>query len=43
MQSLPLSRLANRINQARYGHTGENPGINNPLGEITSGLGGLFK
>ena len=43
MQSLPLSRLANRISQARFDRTGENRGINNPLGEITGGLGGLFK
>lgn len=47
MQSLPLSRLANRINQGKYDRTGENKGINNPLGEITGGLGGaiggLFK
>jgi len=43
LQSLPLSRLANRISQARHDRTGENKGINNPLGEITGGLGGLFK
>ncbi len=47
MQSLPLSRLANRINHGRYDRTGENRGINNPLGEITEGfggaIGGLFK
>lgn len=47
LQSLPLSRLANRINQARFDHSGENRGLNNPIGEITGGLGGalggLFK
>ncbi|SMC36962.1 TIGR00266 family protein [Papillibacter cinnamivorans] len=47
LQSLPFSRLADRIHQARYDHTGENRGINNPIGEVTGGLGGalggLFK
>lgn len=47
LQSLPFSRLADRINQARYDHTGENRGMNNPIGEVTGGiggaLGGLFK
>ncbi|NMC56916.1 MAG: AIM24 family protein, partial [Eubacteriaceae bacterium] len=47
LQSLPLSRLANRINEARFDHSGENRGLNNPIGEITGGLGGalggLFK
>ena len=47
LQSLPFSRLADRISSAQGSHQGENKGLNNPLGEITGGLGGalggLFK
>jgi len=47
LQSLPFSRMADRINQARRDKTGENRGINNPISEVTEGLGGalggLFK
>ena len=47
LQSLPFSRLANRILAGSRGNTGENKGFNNPLGEVTGGLGeafgGLFK
>jgi uncharacterized protein (TIGR00266 family) len=47
LQSLPFSRMADRIISARYSHTGENKGFNNPINEITGGLGGalggLFK
>jgi len=47
LQSLPFSRIADNINQARGHNRGENKGINNPLGEVTGGLGdalgGLFK
>lgn len=47
LQSLPFSRLADRISSAHGSHQGENKGFNNPLGEITGGiggaLGGLFK
>jgi len=42
LQSLPFSRMADRINQAGYGHSGENRGLNNPLGEVTSGIGGAL-
>jgi hypothetical protein len=39
--------MADRINQARYDKTGESRGLNNPINEVTSGLGGalggLFK
>ncbi|MCR3923156.1 MAG: TIGR00266 family protein [Firmicutes bacterium] len=45
IQSLPFSRMADKI--AHAGHTGENKGFNNPIGEVTGGiggaLGGLFK
>jgi len=37
IQSLPLSRLVNRINQGSYDRTGENRGSINPLEEITGG------
>ncbi len=47
LQSLPFSRLADRIISASGSHQGENKGLSNPLGEITGGiggaLGGLFK
>ena len=47
MQSLPFSRMADRIAKASSSHAEENKGFNNPLGEVTSGLGGalggLFK
>ena len=47
LQSLPFSRLTDRISSAQGSHQGENKGLNNPLGEITGGLGGalggLFK
>jgi len=47
IQSLPISRMADRINQARYNRTDENRGLNNPISEVTNGLGGalggLFK
>lgn len=47
IQSLPFSRMADRIARATYGNKDENRGMNNPLGEITGGLGGalgdLFK
>jgi uncharacterized protein (TIGR00266 family) len=47
LQSLPLSRLADRINKARVGSTGENRGLNNPINEVSNSiggaLGGLFK
>ncbi|HWP79297.1 MAG TPA: TIGR00266 family protein [Candidatus Acidoferrum sp.] len=47
LQSLPISRMADRINQARFDRSGENRGLNNPIGEVTSGLGnalgGLLK
>lgn len=46
LQSLPFSRMADKINSAR-GSREENKGFNNPLGEVTGGLGdafgGLFK
>ncbi len=42
MQSLPFSRMADRINQARRDKTGENRGINNPISEVTEGLGGAL-
>lgn len=45
IQSLPFSRMADKI--AHAGHTGENKGLNNPIGELAGGiggaLGGLFK
>lgn len=34
LQSMPFSRMANRIFSAVGGHKGENAGANNPLGEI---------
>jgi uncharacterized protein (TIGR00266 family) len=48
LQSLPFSRMADRINkEGRSGSTGENRGMNNPLNEVAGGLGGalggLFK
>jgi len=47
LQSLPFSRISDEINKAKGGNHGENKGINNPLGEVTGGLGdalgGLFK
>ena len=42
LQSLPFSRMADRINQARYDHSGENRGLSNPIGEVTSGIGGAL-
>lgn len=38
LQSMPFSRMANRIYSAAGSHKGENPGANNPLGE----LGNMF-
>lgn len=47
LQSLPISRMADRINQARFDKTGETRGGSNPISEVTNGLGGaiggLFK
>ncbi|HKM28438.1 MAG TPA: TIGR00266 family protein [Anaerovoracaceae bacterium] len=47
LQSLPLSRMADEIIKASRGSTGENKGFNNPINEVTGGLGdalgGLFK
>lgn len=48
LQSLPFSRLVDKFNSSKNSsYQGENKGINNPLGEITNGLGGalggLFK
>lgn len=41
LQSLPFSRMADRMISASRGHKGENKGMNNPLGEL-SGLTDLF-
>jgi uncharacterized protein (TIGR00266 family) len=47
LQSLPISRMADRINEARRDNTDENKGFNNPVGEATgsigNALGSLFK
>lgn len=43
IQSLPFSRMADRIGKAVGARKGENPGMNNPMGEITRGLGDMFK
>ncbi|MBE5935630.1 MAG: TIGR00266 family protein [Lachnospiraceae bacterium] len=47
LQSLPFSRMADEIIKATTGHKEENKGINNPISEVTDGLGGalggLFK
>ncbi|OHW62335.1 hypothetical protein EUAN_14060 [Andreesenia angusta] len=43
IQSLPFSRMADRISKAVGARKGENPGMNNPMGEITRGLGDMFK
>ena len=42
MQSLPFSRMADRINQGRHDNTGENKGFNNPINEVTGGIGGAL-
>jgi len=41
LQSLPFSRMADRMISASRGNKGENKGMNNPLGEL-SGLTDLF-
>lgn len=47
LQSLPFSRMADEIIKASVGHKEENRGLNNPISEVTDGLGGalgnLFK
>ncbi|NDL68252.1 TIGR00266 family protein [Anaerotalea alkaliphila] len=43
LQSMPFSRLADRIGRTIGTNRGENRGANNPMGEIVGGLGGLFK
>lgn len=47
LQSLPFSRMADRILQARRDHSGETRGMNHPMNEVAGGLGealgGLFK
>ena len=40
MQSLPFSRMADEILKASKKHSEENKGVNNPIKEVTSGLGG---
>ena len=43
LQSLPFSRMADEIIKAsRFNNKEENKGINNPLNEVTSGLGGAL-
>lgn len=42
LQSLPFSRMADEIIAASRGNKGENKGLNNPVGEVTSGLGGAL-
>ncbi|MDO4540177.1 MAG: TIGR00266 family protein [Syntrophomonadaceae bacterium] len=42
MQSLPFSRMADRIISAGRGHTEDNKGFNNPINEVTGGLGGAL-
>ncbi len=42
LQSLPFSRMANRIYAAKNGRTGEKKGFNNPVGEVTNSLGGAL-
>ena len=47
LQSLPFSRMADRILRASRGGAGETRGLNNPINEVTgslgSALGGLFR
>jgi hypothetical protein len=47
LQSLPFSRMADRINKARNSSSGETRGFNNPINEVSSSiggaLGGIFK
>lgn len=47
MQSLPFSRMADEILSASRNHSEENRGFNNPINEVTGGLGsalgGLIK
>jgi len=47
LQSLPFSRMADRILHAGRSNTGETRGLNNPVNEVTgslgSALGGLFR
>ncbi len=43
IQSLPFSRMANEVLSAARSNTGESKGIiNNPIGEVTGGLGGAL-
>lgn len=42
LQSLPFSRMADEILKASRSNKEENKGINNPLNEVTSGLGGAL-
>ena len=42
MQSLPFSRMADEILKASRSHKEENKGVNNPLNEVTGGLGGAL-
>ncbi len=45
LQSLPFSRMADRISKANHGSSGETRGMNNPVSEVASlggALGGLF-
>jgi len=42
LQSLPFSRMADEIIKASRSNKEENKGINNPISEVTGGLGGAL-